>query len=827
MKLFVLFIVSLLLAEEATARNELPRCGPELESGFIGVGFQEQATQTIKGAVVGEVLAGGPAEQAGMRKGDVIVSFAGAPVSDFISLVAMVSATQPGSLATVQVLRKSFFSAERTETLRVEVKGRTGGAYARGWSRCRGSRTRIDGALEEGEYLNGLLHGQGEITLANGNRYVGEFKDGQPNGQGNYTAANGDLYVGEFKDGQPNGQGNYTYANGNRYVGEFREGKHHGQGILTFASGRKAQEGLWENHRFVQAERIPDHIAGRSPASPPPVAQPPLQLNPPASATVGQSSLPTCSGSDVARWTNCAGTRTTSAGDRYVGEFRDGKYHGQGTYTAANGDLYVGEYKEGVRNGRGIYTYANGRPLQEGIWANDKFVRAERIPDHIAGRSPASPPPVAPAVSPATLEPTAPGFYRFKRGDTLISIALEHGVDWRELAAANDISNPNVIEMGRLLIIPLSRSTAPAPSVATMPTAPHQAESPRSTLSLTVSSSSPDANGVVTFAITTNSDTASLKINGDEEGGRSDGRYSVRRFAQVGENQFEVVATDRFGNTQRQIVSVVRQAADATVRFASLNPTNVRARPATDAVAIIIGIQDYRRVPKAEFANNDARLFYDYAVRGLGVRPENIKLLLDQQADDVEILGAFKNWLPLKSRKGQTDVYVFYSGHGLPSDDGGSLYLLPHGVDRQFLDRTAIKQSEIVSALQAVNPKSVTLFIDACYSGQIRTGEMLLASARPIVIQPKASGFPANFTVISASAPDQLASSSPELKHGVFSYFLMKGMEGEADLNKDGRITIEEMQSYLKEAVGRKAMALNRTQQPQVVGDQSKILLQR
>jgi hypothetical protein len=301
----------------------------------------------------------------------------------------------------------------------------------------------------------------------------------------------------------------------------------------------------------------------------------------------------------------------------------------------------------------------------------------------------------------------------------------------------------------------------------------------------------------------------------------------VRKFAQVGDNRFEVVAVDRSGNTQRQTISVVRQPTDNVARFAALNPVSLKARPPRDAVAIIIGIQDYRRVSKADFANNDARLFYDYAIRGLGVRPENIKLLLDDKADDIEILGAFKNWLPLKTRKGQSDVYVFYSGHGYPSDDGASLYFLPHGVDRQFLDRSAIKQSDIVQALQAVAPKSVTLFLDACYSGQSRTGETLLAGARPISIQPKASTFPSNFTVLSASAPEQIASSSPELKHGIFSYFLMKGMEGEADQNRDGVITVQEMQSYLSDSVGRKAMSLSRTQQPQVVGDQAKVLVGR
>jgi hypothetical protein len=253
---------------------------------------------------------------------------------------------------------------------------------------------------------------------------------------------------------------------------------------------------------------------------------------------------------------------------------------------------------------------------------------------------------------------------------------------------------------------------------------------------------------------------------------------------------------------------------------------NVQPVKPRDAVAIIIGIEKYRRVPTADFANKDASVFYDYARRALGVKQENIKLLLDDKADAAEILVAFKNWLPTRVSKGKTDVYVFYSGHGLPSEDGNSLYFLPHEANRDLLDRTAIAQKELVDAIQRSSPKTVTMFIDSCYSGQSRTGETLLASARPIAVTAKqTSSFPSNFTVISASAPDQISSSSPELKHGIFSYYLMRGMEGEADANKDKQITVAEMQAYLTENVSRRAMGMNRTQQPQVIGDQSRVLV--
>ena len=109
--------------------------------------------------------------------------------------------------------------------------------------------------------------------------------------------------------------------------------------------------------------------------------------------------------------------------------------------------------------------------------------------------------------------------------------------------------------------------------------------------------------------------------------------------------------------------------------------------------------------------------------------------------------------------------------------------------------------------------------------GQTRGGETLLASARPIGLKVSEAAYPVNFTVISASALDQISSSIPDLKHGIFSYYLMKGLEGDADLNNDGKINAAEMQEYLTDMVGRQAMSMNRKQHPQLFGDADKLLV--
>ena len=209
----------------------------------------------------------------------------------------------------------------------------------------------------------------------------------------------------------------------------------------------------------------------------------------------------------------------------------------------------------------------------------------------------------------------------------------------------------------------------------------------------------------------------------------------------------------------------------------------------------------------------------------LGISKDKIKILTDADADQAAFLKTFRNWLPLHVSKEKTEVFVFYSGHGLPSPDSKSLYLLPHGVDQDLLNETAVDQKMLIASIQATKPKAVMMFIDSCYSGLSRSGDTLLAGAKPVTLKTSDIGYPPGFTVLTASSPEQISSSSPDLQHGIFSFFLMRGMEGDADINKDGRITVGEMQQYLSENVQRQAMSLNRTQIPQLFGDANRVLV--
>ena len=183
-------------------------------------------------------------------------------------------------------------------------------------------------------------------------------------------------------------------------------------------------------------------------------------------------------------------------------------------------------------------------------------------------------------------------------------------------------------------------------------------------------------------------------------------------------------------------------------------------------------------------------------------------------------------WLKSKVKKNRSDLIIFFAGHGLASTDGKELYLLPQDGNPDRLERTALSRTDLFKEIIELNPKSVTMFLDTCYSGVSRDEQMLLASARPIrIIADEQDGIPDNFTIFSASKLDQISSGLKEAKHGIFSYYLMKGLEGKADTNQDNKITNGELLAYMDLNVSQKASELGRQQNPSLTGDPEKVLM--
>ena len=237
-------------------------------------------------------------------------------------------------------------------------------------------------------------------------------------------------------------------------------------------------------------------------------------------------------------------------------------------------------------------------------------------------------------------------------------------------------------------------------------------------------------------------------------------------------------------------------------------------------------MKKYDQTPSANFANLDAKYFYEYVRKGFGVSKSNIKLLIDEDANLVKSLGIINKWLPGKIKSDQTELIIFFAGHGLASSDGKELYILPQDSDPDLLDRTALSRTELFKEIIDLNPKSVMMFMDTCYSGISRDEKMLLASARPIrIVANEEEGIPDNFTIFSASQLDQISSGLSQAKHGIFSYYLMKGLEGYADANKDKNITNGELLAYMDENVSQKASELGRQQNPSLAGDPNKVLI--
>ncbi len=330
--------------------------------------------------------------------------------------------------------------------------------------------------------------------------------------------------------------------------------------------------------------------------------------------------------------------------------------------------------------------------------------------------------------------------------------------------------------------------------------------------------------GTITGQIRTTSDIAEFTIDGSEIDVGIAGNFEFQTFVPAGGINVEIEATNSFGLTSRLFLVLERPAeiSAPALSFDRLNPLGRPTKANEDALALIVGVANYENTSaRAVFADNDALMFRDFASEKLGIPGSRINTLVDEGADFREVLLGVKRWLSRAVRQGKSDVYVFFAGHGLATDDGETMYLLPYDGAPELLADTAVSTERLFSDIAAAMPRSVTVFLDTCYSGTTRGTEILVAS-RPIAIRTREQPVPDGFTVITAAAGDQTAKPLEEAKHGLFSYFLMKGMEGNADSNKDDKITAGELHAYVQRNVIQQSSG---SQTPEIKGDADRVLV--
>jgi uncharacterized caspase-like protein len=175
---------------------------------------------------------------------------------------------------------------------------------------------------------------------------------------------------------------------------------------------------------------------------------------------------------------------------------------------------------------------------------------------------------------------------------------------------------------------------------------------------------------------------------------------------------------------------------------------------------------------------------------------------------------------------GGSNVFVYYSGHGAPDMSSRTPYLLPVDTDPSTIALNGYPLDLMYGNLSKLSVKSVSIMLDACFSGGSHQG-MLIKSASPVMVS---ADMPEQFsrsklTVLAAAEGNQLASWDDKKGHGMFTSHLLDGMKGQADANSDGKITAQELHRYVSYAVQRQARReFGREQTPKLMGDPNRVV---
>lgn len=235
--------------------------------------------------------------------------------------------------------------------------------------------------------------------------------------------------------------------------------------------------------------------------------------------------------------------------------------------------------------------------------------------------------------------------------------------------------------------------------------------------------------------------------------------------------------------------------------------------------AVVVGVNRYAKVRPLRYAVNDARIFYNHLVEFSQIPRENVTLLLDQDATLTRVRSTLGTHL--KNMAGKDDmVIIFFAGHGAtekdvmsPDGDGLEKYLLPYDADPKDLYATALPMGEISKIFSRIQAERLVFIADSCYSGASGGRTIDVSGIRATISEAfldRVAGGKGR-VIITASGANEVSAEYDNLKQGVFTYYMVEGLKGKADKDKDGAVTVDEAYQYVSETVPR---ATNQEQHP-------------
>lgn len=223
--------------------------------------------------------------------------------------------------------------------------------------------------------------------------------------------------------------------------------------------------------------------------------------------------------------------------------------------------------------------------------------------------------------------------------------------------------------------------------------------------------------------------------------------------------------------------------------------------------ALVIGVGDYQdgNIEKLKYTASDAQSFHDFLAtpQGGGLGSDHIRLLLNREATRENILGGLE-WIA--SRSQENDMIIIYMAmHGLV--ERNEFYFLGHDAQLDKLYATGVKRAEMEIPLQHMRSNKIVWFMDACHSGSLgKDPEIAMRANRASTTNRLLGEIAKSRNGLAKFMSSQATEYSQEAPkwgggHGVFTYFLVKGLRGEADRNSDTKVTLSELYDYVSRQV--------------------------